>query len=659
MVFYGTNCFIHIPKTGGTSVERALVSAELISSAELSGIYEAGTQHQTFQEVLKTTGGSLVSDRFDFTFTFVRNPWDRAVSEISYLRHAGAWPRGQSTWKEDLRFLVARRERVGNHDLGPQVDYLKDDRGKMAMNFVGRFERLQEDFDTVCARLKIPRQVLPHEQKAASQRGHYSDYYDAESRDWIAERYAEDIKAFGYSFEPADRRLWVAAPLPPEIPLIRPPETLEWPLWMHCPHGVPEAIRHHFFQHQVESRLAGISAAVGMEEITVMTFNNRSNSGLVERQAARMALPHFRVLARDVAQWSWAVKVGSPLRALQGGQITTPYVLVLDGDDMLAVAPLDGGVMISTLEKSGADLLFCSTTQDWPPTPECKAYETKVAPACDWPFLSAGGVFGRTDEYRECCEIILANWAAGDPAVLHDGRFNDQKAWRWIHRMRYPKVKVDVERGIFGRYDATWPELAAVLNPPPPPSISVEEKRGMLEHAVVINLDRAPERLKMATEELGREGISWQRISAVDGTKAKHLRGHRAAGAYALGLTLRLLLRRALREGWPSVCIFEDDVVLADDFLKKFLACPVPEDWGLFYFGANHVHAPQVAGAGLLRVKGAYTTHGFVIHRRYFKTLLTAWSGRGSHQPPIEAVDVALQRLHKTVPTYACWPNLA
>ena len=185
--------FIHIPKAGGTSIENFLLSYHGIKLnwqdkyplKKLSGknrkqfVMGSGVQHKSISEF---------AEKFQkkyFCFTFVRNPWDWFVSEYQYSIKLGLESGSFNQFIE--------MPHVERFHLKPQYTFINEN-----INFIGRFENLQEDFDIVCDKIGIPKQQLPHINK--SEHKHYTEYYDDETRQIVAEKYAKDIEYFGYKF---------------------------------------------------------------------------------------------------------------------------------------------------------------------------------------------------------------------------------------------------------------------------------------------------------------------------------------------------------------------------------------------------------------------------------------------------------------------------
>ena len=178
--------FFHIPKTGGKSISDYIIRY----GERVKGPHNFKCdEHRKF-----------------FRFGFIRNPWDRFVSKYFYFKNYG-----NKTCKNDIHSgqIVNRfetfNEFVKNFDSifnelrslhwQPQVKYIAD-----RLDYIGRFETLQNDFDIICDKIGIPQQHLPHKNKGEHK--HYTEYYDDETRAIVARKYTQDIEYFGYEFEP-------------------------------------------------------------------------------------------------------------------------------------------------------------------------------------------------------------------------------------------------------------------------------------------------------------------------------------------------------------------------------------------------------------------------------------------------------------------------
>ena len=100
---------------------------------------------------------------------------------------------------EDSNYSFASflKEKV-NPDKFSQMYFLKDRKGNIPMDFIGRFENLEEDFAKVCRELGLEDTTLPN--LLVSKSRNYKDVYDQETRDIVYHQYREEIDYFRFSF---------------------------------------------------------------------------------------------------------------------------------------------------------------------------------------------------------------------------------------------------------------------------------------------------------------------------------------------------------------------------------------------------------------------------------------------------------------------------
>lgn len=211
--------FIHIPKTGGCSVREGL--RPLLGEGDRICAWPDGganLQHADVRETraalrfARLCGVDMPAWEDLFTFAFVRNPWDAAVSQYHHLRRSASG----RTHPEAHRVAASKPFDEWLHwhyAARPQADWLTAPGGELLVDFVGRFERLRRDFaaalDRLGLRADLPRHNVgtPHRRYA-----HYTDYYDPASRRLVERIHARDIEMFGYRFEDGTRGRAVSIP---------------------------------------------------------------------------------------------------------------------------------------------------------------------------------------------------------------------------------------------------------------------------------------------------------------------------------------------------------------------------------------------------------------------------------------------------------------
>jgi len=222
---------VHIPKAAGRSVEMYFINRLNMDRNSEEDRRELllvsnddparGTEklsHLSAREYVEC--GHIPQQEFDefYKFSFVRNPWSRLVSEYRY--------RNYIQHKSFKDFVMNKLPSPGWDDkyrhVMPQTDMLYSDSGELLVDFVGKFENLQSDFDKLCEHWGFEDTEVPHvnssDKKSRELRRKtrnflyrnnesdlkkYVEFYDDETREYVAGLYQNDINNFKYEFEDA------------------------------------------------------------------------------------------------------------------------------------------------------------------------------------------------------------------------------------------------------------------------------------------------------------------------------------------------------------------------------------------------------------------------------------------------------------------------
>jgi GR25 family glycosyltransferase involved in LPS biosynthesis len=176
-----------------------------------------------------------------------------------------------------------------------------------------------------------------------------------------------------------------------------------------------------------------------------------------------------------------------------------------------------------------------------------------------------------------------------------------------------------------------------------------------VDQVYVINLDRRKDRLEKVIAEMEKYGIKFQRYPAVDGSLLQDEKTDR----FNIGCTLshKNVIQDALNKGYEKICVFEDDVQLNVRFNKEFYPAfqELPENWDLFYLGANNLIPPTPVTKRIHRIYNSLTLHAYLVNSRVFVKLIDLLEKVKNNEPG----DSAVRIIQKENNSYIINPRLA
>jgi|TARA_B100000035_G_scaffold293764_1_gene283474 hypothetical protein len=193
--------YVHIPKTGGTTIQQVLNNDSNSVCNNLLG-------HVSLKSIKKVLDEDDYNEHI--SFTTVRNPWDLYVSNYHYLKQQN---HNDSDFKKEykilesdsftdfIKFIHDNRDSLifNDEDKTPKWQQLLEWSfdGKKHVDYFIKLEELSE---------KKLREVglnisYTHTKTNVSQHDHYSVYYNNETIDMVRDMHKDDIKYFNYKFE--------------------------------------------------------------------------------------------------------------------------------------------------------------------------------------------------------------------------------------------------------------------------------------------------------------------------------------------------------------------------------------------------------------------------------------------------------------------------
>lgn len=185
MIHDGYRCiYIHVPKTGGTSIETKIMGSRVYN-------YQLAAEKHLSARQMKI----LYADRWNdyFKFVSIRNTWERIISLYHEAKHMKTIPDGW-TFTE-----FVKSDWLDKRDFAHALKMITDENGKIMVDLIINFDHLESDFSIVANKLGLSDQSLPQ----IGVRDYVKDvdyWYTEETARLILDKFKDEIEYFGFKY---------------------------------------------------------------------------------------------------------------------------------------------------------------------------------------------------------------------------------------------------------------------------------------------------------------------------------------------------------------------------------------------------------------------------------------------------------------------------
>lgn len=171
----------------------------------------------------------------------------------------------------------------------------------------------------------------------------------------------------------------------------------------------------------------------------------------------------------------------------------------------------------------------------------------------------------------------------------------------------------------------------------------------VVSKAFCINLYYSTDRWGKASKQFASHGLNVERFNAIDGKEFKK-QYTAPPGNCGCNLSHFLIIQTAFYMGLDAIMVFEDDVVLRENFTDMMDTClaDLPENWDLLMLAGSHKIKPTPVTDNIFKVNKSFCSHAYIMRSTVFELVLKRLK---CFDQPLDCIFTELQQSHQVYVT--------